>query len=68
MERTSAYYAGVTAGRTDANDDSLLHAINPPADYTDAQRDDFVFGYLAGQRAQWSDNLIRELARALGEE
>lgn len=64
MDRSEVWIAGSIAGRRDAKDGSLIHEIAPPADYTDAQRDDYVLGYLFGQRAQWSDDrTLSELER-----
>lgn len=66
--RSEAWKAGAQQGRDHAKDGALLHAIEPPDTFTDAERDDFILGYLVGQRSQWNDDRIRELAAHLGDD
>lgn len=55
----AGYYAALRAP------DAICSAIVPPDDYTNAQRTDFVSGYMVGARDQRNNALIEELQRGL---
>lgn len=66
MTRDPSYLAGYNAAL--ASPLATATAIEPPADYTQAQRLAFVSGFMVGARDARDRALIEELERELGHE
>lgn len=59
MDRSEAWYAGYDAGNQ--RHDEICVAIEPPEDYTDERRVEFIAGFLVGSRDAYNDMLIDEM-------
>jgi hypothetical protein len=59
IERSPAYLAGYREGRN--RSDAVIVAIEPPAEYTDDERGDFVVGFCRGARDADADRLMDDM-------
>lgn len=66
MPITDAWRAGYKSGQEPSNE--LLRAIEPPETYTDAERGEFISGFLSGARAARDRELIDGMTKAIAEE